>query len=790
MTDHTHSRYSDPQPMASTHIFTRLGDFMLDRKWFLVVLVAAITVFAVGGMGALRFDNSNEVWFVEDDPNVKLLDKFRDIFGNEDFVVLLFESKDFFEPENIRLLSRLARDLETQVPHIKEMTWLGNVEYIEGTKEGIAIYGLLDTIPGSGEEMNRVREKALNEASYINSLVAGNGKAYTIVLEMEKYPEDGPTLDPESEIAPKIREILERPEFAGLRPHMAGGPVFHYDFDQLAGSETPKFMALCLMIQMALLAWLGRGWRGVAVPVTIVVISIIWTMGAIGWIGFTLNTMIIILPSLLICVGIGDSIHFISEYQDRQDRGMPRRQAMVKAFSVVGLPCLLTTVTTMGAFLSFLTVSMKPFREFGIYAAIGVVTALLLTCVMVPFFYSFGMKKKTAPAKGKQNNLRRSDFFDRLLNRIYKLVCGRPKLVAGFFTVLVLFSLVGAMDIRLESGMVELLSSKVPIRRAYDFIDSRMGGSMSMEIMLDTGRTGGVKTLEFLGRMDRLQAFLDAHPMVTKTSSIVDVIKKMRRALHNNDPAFYAIPDTSEAAAQYMFLYEISGGGQMDKLIGYDYDIARLTVKMPTMGTAEVNRFIGEVEAFADPVFKGIATVEITGAMALTKALNDRMAEGLKSSFLAVLVAVTLMMILFLRSVKLGLISMVPNVFPALITLGVMGFFNIAMSIPLMCCSSIIIGVAVDDTIHFFRRYRREFKACGTYACALESTLATVGRPITFTTLTLILGFMVMVLSVMKGWSNFGFLAGFAFFWALLADFFFAPALILLFKPLGPERAN
>jgi len=161
-----------------------------------------------------------------------------------------------------------------------------------------------------------------------------------------------------------------------------------------------------------------------------------------------------------------------------------------------------------------------------------------------------------------------------------------------------------------------------------------------------------------------------------------------------------------------------------------------------------------------------------------------------KSSFLAVLVAVTLLMMVFLRSFKLGLISMVPNVFPALVTLGLMGFCDIHMTMPLMCCSSIIVGVAVDDTIHFFRRFRREFKACGTYADALASTLATVGRPITFTTLTLILGFAVMILSVMKGWSHFGFLAGFAFLWALLADFFFAPALMLLLKPLGPERVG
>ena len=226
----------------------------------------------------------------------------------------------------------------------------------------------------------------------------------------------------------------------------------------------------------------------------------------------------------------------------------------------------------------------------------------------------------------------------------------------------------------------------------------------------------------------------------------------------------------------------------MDKLVSFDYDIARLTVKMPAMGTADISRLIQDVEVFSKKTFDDSVRIEITGVLAGVKALNDRMGEGVKSSFLAVLIAITVMMIIFLRSVKLALISMIPNVFPVLITLGLMGFTGIYMDMPLMCCSAIIIGVTVDDTIHFFRRYRREFEAQGNYSQALRSTLATVGRPITFTTITLILGFLVMILSVMSGWSHFGFLAGFAFLWAYLADFFLCPALILLFKPLGAEK--
>jgi len=767
--------------------FSSLADKLLRFRWLGIIAVILLTVFFAYQMQGLKFDNSNEIWFVEGDRSLDLIDKFRDVFGNDDFVVLLFESRDFFEPENIRVIGRLAEALEAEVPYLKDMTWLGNVEYIEGIEDGIKIHELLETVPQDPEKMAGVRKKALSEPTYVNSLISPDGQSAAIILEMDRYPEDGDTLDPKNEIAPAVRNILARPEFAGLNAHVAGGPIMHHDYDEIAARETRNFMCLCLLIQMVILLWVARGVRGVFVPISIVFLSVLWTMGAIGLMGFTLNMMIVILPPLLICAGIGDSMHFIAEYQDQCDKGLARKKAMLKTFTMVGLPCLLTTLTTMGAFLSFLTVSIRPFRELGVYAAVGVVTALVLTYVLVPFFYSFGMKKNARITNpGNQKN--RHDLFDRLLARVHWIVTGKPGWVVVFFVVLSLVSLFGALNIQVESNTAKMLSKKLPLRQAYDFIDERMGGSMSLEIMLDTGKTDGVKEPAFLKKMDAFQDFVDKHPLTTKTISVLDVMKKMRRAMHNNDQEFYSVPDTRQAASQYLFMYETSGGDQLDKLVGFNYDIARLTVKTRTLSTADARKFMRDVEDFSRKTFDDSVSVEVTGALSWVKALNDKIGEGVKYSFIAVLFAVTAMMMIFLRSVKLGLISMIPNVFPVLITLGFMGFAGIYLDMPLMCCSAVIIGVAVDDTIHFFRRYRREFERLGNYTQALRATLATVGRPITFTTMTLILGFLVMTLSDISGWRNFGFLAGFAFLWAYLADLFLTPAMMLLFKPLGAEK--
>ena len=510
-------------------------------------------------------------------------------------------------------------------------------------------------------------------------------------------------------------------------------------------------------------------------------------MGMIGVMGLTLNLFIILVPTLLICVGIGDSMHFISEFHDQCIHGLKRRQAVIEAVARVGLPCLITSLTTAIGFLSFLSARIKPFREMGVYAAIGVMAAFVLTLVLVPVFYSFG-KDQVRLKKVSDSHRVHRDFLDLVLEKICRIVIGYPKTVLLMFICLSIVSVIGYQSVEVETNTAKMLSRKLPIRQAYDYVDDRMGGSMSLEVMLNTGKKDGVKDPAFLKQMDTFQQFMEDHPLTTKTSSVLDVLKKMRRALHENKNEYYAIPETKDGASQYLFLYETSGGENLDKLVSFDYDIARLTARTKTLDTKDVRRFITDVKNFAQKNFGPTVKVEITGYAGWLKKLNDLVGEGQKQSFITALIVITFVLIVVMGSLRLGLISMVPNVFPVLITLGLMGFTGIYMDTPLMSFSAVIIGVAVDDTIHFMMRFRREFERLGNYTDSLRATLSTAGRPITFTTITLVLGFSVLAFSNVSGIVKFGLLSSFAFLWALLADFFFMPAFLLLLKPLGPGR--
>ncbi len=770
--------------------FSTLTRRLLGARAVTAILVVLVTAFFAYGSSFVRLDASNENWFVEGDRSLELINRFKAVFGNDDFVYVLFETDDFFRPEEIAKLDALARDLDAAVPYVSDITWLGNAEFIEGRQESVEIEELMPALPETLEEARRIRAKAMGETIYVDSLISRDGKVAGLLMEMAPYPDD--VVDPRKKVAPAVRSVLAKPEYAGLNLHAVGNPLMDYDLDVITAEETGLLLSACLLVQMAILVWVTGGVRGVVVPLSVVLLGLVWTFGVVGFSGFALNVMVIMVPVLLVCVGIGNSMHIIAEFQDWRARGLQRRAAVARAIATVGLPCMLTTMTTAAGFLSFLFTSIKPVREMGMYAATGVVMTLILTFLVVPIAYSLGRDESETHGETGSNEteVTRNDVFDRLLARIHLLVMGYPRTLVVLFSAIFFLSVLGASRVVIESRSVKMLSTKIPIRQAYDYVDARMGGSMSIEIMLDTGEKEGVIAPDFLTKMEALEQFVDAHPSTTKVTSILDVLRRMRRAFNENREEFYSLPTSREEAFQYLLLYEMSGGSDKDKLLSYDYDVARLTARTRSLDTGSARAFVAEVEEFAENHVGEAAEVQLTGLLTWVTAMTDLIGEGQKVSFTAAFLVITAIMIVLMRSVRLGLISMIPNVFPVVIGLGLMGFAGIYMDIGAMTFGAIIIGVAVDDTIHFFVRYREEFERSGNYSVALRRTLATVGRPIAFTTMTLTVGFSVLLLSEVSGLFYFGVLAGFAFTWALLADFFFAPALLVLLQTLGPERSE
>ena len=581
----------------SFFFFGRLTDWVLRRRGAVAVLIVLLTAFFLWKMQDLQFDNSNEIWFSEGDPSLERINTFHKLFGNDDFVYLVFDADTLFSPESLRLLSDLVSDIRKKVPYLRDVTWLGNAERIEADAEGIVVSDFIDPETYDAASMPELRRRALAEKNYRDNLISSDGKTVGMLLEMRTYPRD--SVEPRSEVTHALRGVLAQPEYAGFSIHAVGQPILHNDYNELSFKESATFFGLCLLVQMVLLFWLGKGVRGVIGPISVVVLSVIWTLGMIQVLGFTLNLFIILIPTLLICVCIGDSMHIIATYNQHRREGLGVVAALRQAMSETGMPCLLTSLTTAAGFLGFCAADIQPFREMGVYASVGALMAYILSILVVLLLYSTERDKApSAPTPGMPGAPARTaspstpirigtpDIFDRFLGRVYLINVRYPKVLLALFMVLLGVSVYGYTLVEVETGTARMLSKSLPLRQAYDFVDERMGGSMSVEIMLDTGRENGVKSQAFLRGLERLQQHLDVSPLVTKTVSVLDIIKKINESMHGGDKAAYALPDGDDAAiAQYLLLYEMSDGRELDKLVSFDSRVARLTAKTRTLGT-------------------------------------------------------------------------------------------------------------------------------------------------------------------------------------------------------------
>lgn len=773
---------------ADRNLFARLTKIICRFRWISLALLAGCTAFFVWQIQGLSFDNSKEIWFVEGDPSLERIREFKRLFGNDDFIYFVFDSAKTFSPEGLRTLDDLAADLKVNVPYVRDVTWLGNAEYIENQGDTLIIDDFFAPHSFAARDMNTMKRRALAEKMYRNSLIADDAGSLGLVMEMDAYPEGA--VDPRSEITLSVREILKKDVYKGLGPYMVGQPVLHHDYNLLSLTESRFFFGLCLLIQMVLLYGLAKGFRGVFVPLAVVFLSVLWTLGMIHVLGYTLNLFIIIVPTLLVCISIGDSMHLISAYNRVRETSESAWAAMVQAIGEVGFPCLLSTITTAAGFLAFNVADIRPFREMGVYASIGTVMAFVLSIVLVPLAYA-GFSR----SRGKQEQRRvfaagGTDFFDALFDRIYRINVAAPRSIITLFLILLTLGAYGYSRVEVETNTARMLSTDLPLRQAYDAVDERMGGSMAVEIMLDTGKHDGIKDPLFLHRMELLQSELDKLPNVTKTVSVIDILKRINQAMHQGRETSHVLPESRGEVAQYMLLYEMSDGREMDKVVSFKNDVARLTAKTKTLGTKQVRSLSDRVDSLSRELFGSAVKVVTAGHLSWVRSMNDLLGQGQRKSFLTAIVVISLIIAVSLRSLRLGLVSIIPNVFPVIVTLGFMGFQGLYMDMPLMSFSAIIIGVAVDDTIHFLFRFREEFGQYGSYELALKRTLQAAGRPLTFTTLTLAAGFGVLMFSDLTGVSKFGGLAGFAFIWALLADFFFVPSLLLVFRPLGPETVS
>jgi predicted RND superfamily exporter protein len=448
---------------------------------------------------------------------------------------------------------------------------------------------------------------------------------------------------------------------------------------------------------------------------------------------------------------------------------------------------LLTSLTTAAGFLSLSLSPVKSVAHLAVYSAAGVIAAFIASITILVAFLYFGRRPKPGEPSKKARANERSGLGPALRAvAAFDIRFRNPILIVS--AVIFVSSGIGISMLKVDSNFLMEFSEKIPVRRTTQFVDDHMSGTYSIVYVFDSGEDDGIKDPAVLREIERVQREAERHPLVTKTYSVVDLMKDINQSFHNGDPAYYKIPESRELVAQYLLVYEMSGGEEIRNYLSMDYARATLELRCKMKETSLLEGIVDQIDDRLDEEPLRASTFSVTGIGALWLTFVEYITWSQIQGALIALTVVSLMMIVVFRSVKIGLVSMIPNVAPVLLVLGWMGWTGVYLDYYRLLIAPVAIGIAVDDTIHLMTRYHHEFGRLGDYKKALYASMDGVGRALFITSAILVLGFLMNVFSVMDGQKSFGILLAGVIAAALVADFLLMPALILWLKPFGPER--
>jgi len=573
----------------------------------------------------------------------------------------------------------------------------------------------------------------------------------------------------------------------------------HFDFYPV-GNAAMIDLAWDTMIQAAALLigmiivinvvlWgLFRSFAAVIWPQLAIGLSVLFVIGGIGWFGVASTTLIALSAMLIVAVGVADCVHVMSSYLFFRRSGEEHEVAMSHAYGKTGVPILLTTITTMAGMMALTATGMPQFSLFGITSAVGVGLAFLYTLYLLPVLLDYWHPEP----KKKSNQSSRIQSF---LVRMPPFAERYRYLIVFVFVGVFVACLYGASKVKIDSNLVDLYSEDVPIHAAYDIVDEHMMGTGSMIIMVDLGESEAIMSPEILERMARLQRLVEVQysEYIIRTSSLADLVKETHAIMQGSE-VYRVIPDNAVTVSQLLYLFNSANPEERRALVSDDYSRAHISVQLKNAGSSEYTEFFESIQKDIDSIFADLKyrypymQVQITGSFALMMRLADDLSHNQFKSLALAAIVISALLMVTLGSLQAGAMSIIPNLIPATLAFGLMGLLDIPLDTDTLMIAPLIIGIAVDDTIHFISHYRMALVATNNMRLALVDTVKEVGQAVTFTTLILGCGFFMLSFSDYLGLAKIGAFGSMAIFVALLCDLLFFPALIMIFKPKFGEK--
>ncbi len=769
---------------ASRHVVMNIEActaLVMGRRWLTVLLsVIVILALAAGARNIIVVDVDVRNHFGHDDPHIIALEQLENTYALSDSALVAVAPKTgtIFTQEALVAIEELTERL-WHTPYVTRVDSITNYSHSEGFEDELVVEPLVADAGSLGEDdLERIEGIALGTREVTGRFVSRDGRVAGLVVSVT-LPEDRER--GKEEVTDFLATTIDssREENPAIEYHVTGELPLNRAMRDAINEETAILgpIAFGTMLLVALLL-LRSIWGTLAIAVMLIAVMLS-ALGFTGWTGMKLFGESGAALFVLMAVTVAHSVHIIEGVAAGLRQGMDRKQAAIHSTQVNAWPVFLTSVTTAIGFLSLNFAEMPPFKVMGNIVAFGVLCAFVYAVTLLPAILSIMPMRARPVREGKL------DFFE----QIGRFVVSYRTTLLWSFGILIIVLVAGISRIELKENWLELLDESYEFRRSTDFISENFSGVETYEYSLGSGREDGITDIEYLGQVDAFAEWYRAQPEVAHVFAISDVMKRLNMNLHGDDPDFYALPDDPDLAAQYLLLYEFSlpVGRDLNNLIDVERSSTRVTVVLKSLSTREKIDLDDRAQAWFRENAPGLESratgVAVVGANSIQRNIN-----GMLVGTCVAMAIVSLLLLLIFRSVRLGLISLVPNFVPAAMAMGLWGYVVGEVGVAASVVTAIAFGIIVDDTIHFMTKYVNSRKNGLLPSESVQSAFRTVGKALFATTIVFALGFMVFGASGMATNQALGLLVGITVVVALVADFLFLPPLLMALD--GTKETN
>ncbi len=785
--------------------FEELGHVLYRHRIKTLLAVFLVTAFLIVQLFKLTVDTSSEGMLHEDDPVRINYNAFRDQFGRDEIVVISIKPPDVFSATFLNKLKSFHEDLENETPYVREVRSLMNARHTRAEGDVLYVDDLLQDWPERQVDLVELREQVLKNPVYLNNIISEDGTYAGVIVETEAVIavesdsddimadfEDDTDMSGESSIKTRyfgakenkevtfaIEKVAARYNGDDFQIAVSGGPVIVDYFNRYVQQDAINCTVICFIVIIILLGVLFN-WRitGIIFPLIIIDASLTSTLGLMGLLHVPLTLVTNGILAFLLAVGVGDAVHILSVFYRAIQDGKSREDAIAYAMGHSGMAVMLTSLTTAAGLLSFSFAELSTIADLGRFAAVGVILALLYTLFLLPpLFAIFPVKKKAGLEK-------KSKTMDRFLLFFANNSTGFPKRILAVTFLIFVVSIVCMSMLDFKYNAISYFKDGEQVKKNVRIIEDNFKGMIVLEAIVDTQKENGIHAPDVLNSIETLSRKIEKiqrpEIFVGKVFSITDIVKETNQALNGNDPDFYTIPQDRQTIAQELLLFENSGSDDLEKVVDSQFSKTRITIKTPWTDGVILENFMDEMKKVFETEFSKKAEVVLTGGVALVARTIPTTIRSMSKSYVAASIVITIMMICLVGSLKIGLLSMIPNLLPIFISMGIMGIAKVPLDLTTMLIGSIAIGLVVDDTVHFMYNFRKYYDITGDSHKAVRKTLLGTGRALLITSLILTLGFFSDFFATLTNIIRFGLFTGITIIFALLADFIVAPALMVM----------